>query len=170
MFGQLQLKTIQVEVFLEDYMIRAKIQPRGAMLVFLNDKQWPFLPLSDAEIFPLAAERQVNSIKQPSVVINKKYLKFICLTDPEESKDEQLLASKRAVAFYTGAFVVQGQLHVNQDARDQDLLDETKEYFAMSEASVYPIRKVSTSPTRHVPLLYLSRPLVQAYHTIVKKD
>jgi hypothetical protein len=166
MFGELQLKTFQAEIILEDYLVRAKIQPRGSMLVFLNDKQWPFLPLAEAEIYPLAVERQVNSIKQPSIVINKKYLKIISLTNEEEAKGEQLLASKRPVAFYTGVFVIQGQLHVNQDARAQDLLDETKDFFAMSDASIYPIRKVLTPPTRHVPLLYLSRALVQVYHTI----
>ncbi len=169
MFGELQLKTFQAEIVLEDYLIRAKIQPRGSMLVFLNDKQWPFLPLEDAEIYPLAVERQVNVIKQPSIVINNQYLKFISLTDEAEAKEEQLLASKRPVAFYTGVFVIQGQLHVNQDAKAQDLLDETKDYFAMSDASIYPIRKVLTPPTRRVPLLYLSRSLVQAYHSIEEK-
>jgi hypothetical protein len=166
MFGELQLKSLTVEIVLEDYLVRAKIQPRGAMLVFLNDKQWPFLPLEEAEIYPLAVERQINAIKKPNIVINKQYLKFISLTVDEEARGEHLLASKRPVAFYTGVFVIQGQLHVNQDARPQDLLDETKDYFAMSEASIYPIRKVLTAPTRRVPLLYLSRSLVQAYHTI----
>jgi hypothetical protein len=166
MFGQLQLKSFQAEVVLEDYLIRARLQPRGSMLVYLNDKQRPFLPFEEAEIYSLAVERQVNCIKQPEIVINKRYLKFICLTDDEEAKSEQLLASKRPVAFYTGVFVIQGQLHVNADARDQDLLDETKDFFAMSDVSIYPIRKVLTPPTRKVPLLFLSRSLVQIYHGV----
>lgn len=170
MFGELQLKSFQSELLLDDYLIRAKIQPRGAMLVFLNDKQWPFLPLAEVELYPLAVDRQVNCIKQPEMVINKQYLKFIALTDPEQAKAEQLLASKRTVALYIGEFVIQGQLHVNQDARDQDLLDETKDFFAMSEASIYPIRKILTPPTRRVPLLYLSRELVQAYHAVKAKS
>lgn len=84
----------------------------------------------------------------------------------EDAQGEQLLASKRPTAFYVGTFVIQGQLHVNQDARDQDLLDETKDFFAISEASVYPINKVMTTPTRRVPLLYLSRTMVQGYHVV----
>lgn len=169
MFGELQLKTFQAEVVLEDYLIRAKIQPRGSMLVYLNDRQRPFLPFDDVEIYPLALERQVNLIKQPEIIINKRYLKFLCLTDPEEAKSEQLLATKRPVAFYTGVFAIQGQLHVNADARDQDLLDETKDYFAMSDVSVFPIRKVLTPPARRVPVLFLSRSLVQAYHVVEQK-
>jgi len=169
MFGELQLKTFQAEVVLEDYLIRAKIQPRGSMLVYLNDRQRPFLPFEGVEIYPLALERQVNCIKQSEIIINKRYLKILCLTDEEEAQSEQLLASKRPVAFYTGAFAIQGQLHVNADARDQDLLDETKDYFAMSEVSIYPIRKVLTPPTRRAPVLYLSRSLVQAYHIVEQK-
>ncbi len=169
MFGELQLKTFQAEVILEDYLLRAKLQPRGSMLVYLNDKQRAFLPFEEAEIYPLAVERQVNCIKQPVIVVNKRYLKLLLLTSGEEAQREQLLASKRAVTFYTGIFVIQGQLHVNADARDQDLLDETKDFFAMSDASIYPIRKVLTPPTRHVPLLFLSRSLVQVYHVVEKK-
>jgi hypothetical protein len=168
MFGELQLKTFQAEIVLEDYLIRAKLQPRGSMLVYLNDRQRPFLPFDDAEIYPMAADRQVNVIKQPEIVVKKRYLKILCLTDEEEAKQEQLLATKRPVAFYAGVFVIQGQLHVNADARDQDLLDETKDFFAMSQASIYPIKKVMTAPTRHVPLLFLSRSLVQVYHVIQK--
>jgi hypothetical protein len=166
MFGDLQLKSIQTEVILNDFLIRAKLQPRGSMIVYLNDKQWPFLPMTEAEIYPLAFERQVNLIKQPTVVINKQFLKVIGLMDPEEAKAQQLLATKRTVALYTGEFIIQGQLHVNEDARDTDLLDETKDFFAMSEASIYPIRKVLTPPTRHIPLIFFSRELIQVYHAV----
>jgi hypothetical protein len=170
MFGELQLKTFQVEVVLDDHLIKAKIQPRGSMLVYLNDRRRPFLPFEEAEIYPLAVERQVNVVKQPEIVINKRFLKILSLVDEEEAQAEQLLASKRPVAFYTGEFVIQGQLHVNADAKDQDLLDETKDYFAMSEASIYPIKKIPTTPTRRVPLLFISRTLVQVYHIVAGKD
>jgi hypothetical protein len=168
MFGELQLKTYQAEVVLEDYLIKANVQPRGSMLVYLNDKQRPFLPFDDAEIYPLAVERQITCIKQPNIVLNKRYLKILVVPNEADAENEQLLASKRPVAVYTGFFVIQGQLHVNADARDQDLLDETKDYFAMSDASIYPIRKVLTPPTRRVPLLYLSRELIQVYHVVEK--
>jgi hypothetical protein len=168
MFGELQLKTYQAEIVLEDYLIKAKVQPRGSMLVYLNDRQRPFLPFDDAEIYPLAVERQVTSIKQPNIVLNKQYFKFLTLPNEEDAQNEQLLASKRPVAIYTGFFVIQGQLHVNADARDQDLLDETKDFFAMSDASIYPIRKVLTPPTRRVPALFLSRTLIQMYHVVEK--
>ena len=168
MFGELQLKTYQAEVVLEDYLIKAKIQPRGSMLVYLNDKQRPFLPFDDVEIYPLAVERQVACIKQPNIVVNKKYLKVLVVPDEADAQNEQLLTSKRPTAIYTGFFVIQGQLHVNADARDQDLLDETKDFFAVTEASIYPVRKVLTPPTRSVPLLYLSRGLVQGYHVVGK--
>ncbi len=170
MFGELQLKTFQVEVVLDDHLIKAKIQPRGSMLVYLNDRRRPFLPFEEAEIYPLAVERQVNVVKQPDIVINKRFLKILSLVDEQEAQSEQLLASKRPVAFYAGEFVIQGQLHVNADAKDQDLLDETKDYFAMSEASIYPIKKIPTSPTRRVPLLFISRTLVQVYHIVAGKD
>jgi hypothetical protein len=169
MFGELQLKTFQVEVILGDYLVRAKFQPRGAMLVYLSDRQRPFLPFDDVEIYPLAVERQVNCVKQPNVIFNKSYLKLLSLPDEEDAKGEQILASKRPVAIYIGAFAIRGQLHVNEDARDQDLLDETKDFFAISEASIYPLRKVATPPTRHVPLLYISRVMVQGYHVVEGK-
>ena len=169
MFGELRLKTFHAEVILEDFLVRATFQPRGSMLVYLNDKQRPFLPFENAEIQPLASDRQVGQVKQPLVVVNKRYLKILSLTEASEAAEEQLLASKRPVAFYTGHFAIQGQLHVNQDARNEDLLDETKDYFALSDVSIYPLRKVGTPPTRHVPMMFISRPLLQIYHVMEKK-
>ena len=166
MFGELQLKSYQVEVVLGEYLVRAKIQPRGAMLVYLSDRQRPFLPFDDVEIYPMAGDRQVNCVKQPNVIFNKSYLKLLTIPNEEDAKGEQVLASKRQAAFYTGTFAIQGQLHVNQDARDQDLLDETKDFFAISEASIYPLVKVASAPTRHVPLMFVSRTMIQAYHVV----
>jgi hypothetical protein len=97
-------------------------------------------------------------------------MKLHSIPDETDAQNEQLLATTRPVAIYTGFFVIQGQLHVNADARDQDLFDETKDYFAMSDASIYPIKKVLTPPTRNVPLLYLSRALIQVYHVVEKSS
>ena len=66
MFRQIELDSFQVELFLEDYLVKGNLQPRGDMLTYLNDRNWLHLPLRNAELFSLASDRRVASIKKES--------------------------------------------------------------------------------------------------------
>ncbi|MCI0399253.1 MAG: hypothetical protein L0332_31355 [Chloroflexi bacterium] len=169
MFGELQLTTYQVEALLPDYLFRGDLQPRGSFLTYLNDRTRPYLVFGAGEMFPLAADRQVGGMKQNTLVVSKQLLALLSVLDEAQARDAQLLASKRPVIFHVGAFAVQGQLHVNADARDDDLLDETRDFFAVSEASVFPLKALGASLTRRVPLVFLNRLQVQAYHVSTPK-
>jgi hypothetical protein len=165
MFGDLELATLHVEAILDEYLVRAILHPRGDVLTYMNDRRRPFIPLEDAELFPLSGSRQLNRIRQQSITFSKRKVLALSVPEKEETENLQLLASKRSVVFYVGHFAVQGDLHVNKDARDDDLLDETRDFFALTEASVYPISTVATAPTSHSSLLLISRIGVSLYHT-----
>lgn len=165
MFGELKLDTFQTEAVLPDYLFRADLRPRGSMLTYMNDRGRPFIPFENAELFSLAADRQVGGLRQSGIMtVNKSAILLLSLLKEEQAEKVQLLAAKRPVVFYVGFFAVQGQLHVNQDAHDEDVLEETKDFFALSQVSIYPLRPVATAPTRQVPLLLINRVRVQAYH------
>jgi hypothetical protein len=164
MFRELTLPTYQVETFSADFLWRANFKPRGGFLVYMNDRSRSFVPFDEVELFPVAVDRQVKGMKQNLMVVNKTYLQMISISNPEQVQTIQLLQSKRPAVFYTSHLAIQGQVHVNSDARDDDMLDDTKDFFALTEATVYPLRAMAVAPTRQVPLLLLNRVHIQSYH------
>jgi hypothetical protein len=163
---QVQATTFQVEVVLPDYLLRANFTPLGQMTTYLNDRARGNVRFADLEIAPLAVDRQVKAISQPLVTIDKRMVELISVTNPEQAAEIQVLQSKRPAVFYTAHFAIQGQIHINQDSRDDDMLDETRDFFPMTEVSIFPLRAVAAAPTRRVPLAMLSRAQVQLYHVL----
>lgn len=166
MFRQIELATLQIEAILQDYLLRGELQPRGQLVSYLNDRNWSFLPVKNAVFSALAADRRVGEIKQAASVINKNRLAVLSVLDEEEAAGVQLPAGTRPVIFYVAHFAVQGQLHARPDAPNEDILDDLHDYFAVTQATIFPVRPVAVMPTRQVPLLMISRPLTQAYQVV----
>jgi hypothetical protein len=164
MFREITFTSYQVEAFSTDFLIRGEFKPRGSLLIYVNDRTRSFAPFEEVELFPIAPDRQVKGIKQSQLIVNKNNLHTINILKSEQAQTVQLLQSKRPVVFYTSHLAVQGQLHVNNDSRNDDLLDDTREYFAISEATVYPLRAMAVTLTRQVPLLVINRLHIQSYH------
>lgn len=163
MFRQIELSTYKVEAILNDYLVRGDLKPRGQFLIYMNDKNWSYIPFTDAELCPLAVDRRVGVMKKALTVVNKASLEVLAIVSEEEARDIQLPISKRGAIFYTKKFAIQGLLHVSSDAPDEDLLDEMHQYYPVSEAAIYPLAPIATVPTERVPVLFISRPLIQAY-------
>lgn len=166
MFREIELVTIRVEAILQDYMLRCDLQPRGQLISFLNDKNWTYIPVKNAVLSPLAADRRVGEIKQATASINKDRLAALSVLEEEEAAQIQLPLGERPVVFYFTHFAVQGTLHVRSDAPDEDILDDLHDFFPVSKATIFPVRPVSAVPTRQVPLLLISRPLTQVYQVV----
>jgi hypothetical protein len=162
---ELQLTTYHIEFMLPDYWARADFKPLGAMVSYINDRTRSNVRFEEIELMPMAADRQVGSIKQSKVTVEKQNLVLISVPDHEEAQSIQVLQTKRPVIFYTSHFAVQGQLHANQDSRDDDLLDDARDYAALSEVTLFPLRQLGpTAITRKIPLLLLNQSYVQTYH------
>jgi hypothetical protein len=165
-FREIELMTLRVEAILQDYLLRCDLQPRGQLISFLNDKNWTNIPVKNAVLSPLAADRRVGEIKQAAASINKNRLAALSVLSEEEVAQIQLPLGERPVVFYIAQFAVQGTLHVRPDAPDEDILDDLHDFFPVSKASIFPVRPVAAVPTRQVPLLLISRPLIQAYQVV----
>jgi hypothetical protein len=164
MFRELTLTTYQVEALSADFLFRANFKPRGAFLIYMNDRTRSFVPFDDAELFPVAPDRQVKGIKQSLLVVNKSHFQIMSVINPEQVQTVQLLQSKRPAVFYTSHLAIQGQIHVNSDSRDDDMIDDTRDFLALTDATVYPLRAMAIVPTRQVPLLLINRLHIQSYH------
>lgn len=162
---ELQLTAYRVEIMLPDFWARASFKPLGPMLSYVNDRSRGNVRFEEIELMHLAVDRQVGCIKQAKVTVEKQNLVLIAVPDHEEAQSIQLLQNKRPVVFYTGRFAIQGQLHANQDARDDDLLDDARDYVALSEVTLFPLRQLgATAVSRKVPLLLVNQHYVQTYH------
>jgi hypothetical protein len=165
MFREIELETIQVEVILDDYVMQSDMQPRGDLGVYLNDRNWTFVPFQNAELLPLPMDRRVERVRRAQIVVNKQRMAVISVLREEQAEQIQLLSTTRPVVLYTSHFAVKGQLHVNTEAPQEDLLSEMHDFHGLTKVSVYPLREIATAPTASVPLLFIRRHLVQVYHS-----
>lgn len=168
MFREIELKTYQIEGILLDYLLKARLQPRGHLLAFLNDRNWEFIPFQDAELTPLAHDARVGGMRKDALSVNKGNLATVNVLDASQITDIQIPVASRPTIFHLGFFAVQGNLHVTSDAPDEDMMDDLHDYFPVTSASIYPIRPVSLAPTAKIPLLFVNRSLVQAYQVLKK--
>lgn len=166
MFGNIELATFPVEVILQDYLLKADLKPRGPFIQYLNDRNWSYIPFYNCEFAQLDPERKVGAIRQDLISLNKEQLAIISVLHVPDFADLQLVATKRAVLFYVRNFAVQGNLHVSEDLPNEDLLDDTRDFYGVSDASVYPVVPVATPLTSNVPLLAINRTIIQAYHAV----
>ncbi len=162
--GKLELPIFHVEVIMPAFLLRASFQPKGDLLIYMNDRRYDVARFDEVEMFPLMADAQVKGMKQNMMALSKKHTVGIVVLEPERLGNVMMLASKRPFVVYTDWFAIQGDLHVNADARDDDVFDETKDFFAITDAAIYPIRTLRKAPTRKVPLVALNRHAVYAYH------
>ena len=163
MFGEIRLEAFQVELILRDYLMRGEIRSRGDLFAYLNDRQWNFIPIMNAQLHPLSKERKIGAMKRADTLVNKSHIELLSVTNEEEAEKVHLSIYHRPVLVVLGHFVIQGDLHVSEDAPDQDILDELHDFFPVTDGSIFPIRSVATTPIEQVPLLFISRPAVQLY-------
>jgi hypothetical protein len=110
-------------------------------------------------------DRRVERVRRAQIVVNKQRMAVISVLREEQAEQIQLLSTTRPVVLYTSHFAVKGQLHVNTEAPQEDLLSEMHDFHGLTKVSVYPLREIATAPTASVPLLFIRRHLVQVYHS-----
>lgn len=164
MFGKLELPTFKAEVLTAGYLIRADFQPKGDTLIYLNDQRYSVIRYDNVEFFPIMPEAQVRGVKQDSMAVSKANIVGISVLDEDKLEKIQMMASKRPFIFYTAWYAVQGDLHVNPDSPADDVFDETRTFFAVTDAIIFPLRKVRMAPARKAPFFAINQNAVIAYH------
>ncbi len=160
----IKLATFHTQLFLDSFALKAIIKPLGDLLIYMNDNNRSTLPLTEVELFPLHADRQFKQVQQAQMTITKHFVAAIGLLNEPETEKMQLLRAKRPVIFYTNRLVVRGDLHVNEDAPDEDLLDDSRDFFPISNAKVFPIRPLPANLTMAFPIVLINHSAVRAYH------
>jgi hypothetical protein len=163
MFAEIQFTSIKIETVLTDYLIRGELHSRGDIVIFLNDRNYPTFSLYDCELHPLSSDRRVEVIRHSLVTIDKNSVYAVGVLDDGALENAHLAVSKREVTIYTGRFAVHGMLHVPEDAPDEDILDESRDFFGVSGGAIYPLSPVATNPHPSFPLILVNRLMIQAY-------
>ncbi len=167
---KIKLATFDVEVLTAQFLLRGSFQPRGELFTFLNDRRHSSFHFSDTKMMPTLTDYRIGTIKQEGININWHMIAYIACQEEGDIEQVQFVQSKRPVTFYTDTNAIRGNLHVNLDAHENDLLDETRDFLAVTEAAIYPMRALTNKPTRHVPLIALNRHRVIGYHVYQPKD
>lgn len=161
---ELKLPVYRVEVGLKSFLIRGDFQPRGDFVIYLNDSAHTYLRFEKVSLSPIYPDYQIRAITQPFISVNRRNIVYVAVLQSEQAELIQVMQSKRAVIFYTDWCAIQGNLHVNTESRDDDLLDRSREFYAVSDASIYPIRAINQSVASTAPCVLVNRQALTAYH------
>lgn len=166
MFSNLQrnITTYITEALTGDYLLRGRFQPLGGVFAYMNDHSRRFSLMLDIELLPLAVDRQAGAIKREEMTVNKSRFVLLSFLDEVQVREIQIMSSHRPVILYLDHVAVQGELHINADANDRDLLDETKNFYPLTNASIYPVHPLAAKPARQVPLCFVNTKYIYAYH------
>jgi len=165
---ELKLDTIDVEITTPDFTVNGGFKPIGELMTYLNDKRYTFFSLIDAEMRPQETGYQVKNIPQPIFNINRNAIIYFAVKNAEYLSKIQIMQAKREIVVYTNSLAIRGNFHVNPDARDTDLFDETRDFYAITDASIYPLRSMANPPVRKVPFIGINWHHVTAYHTVTE--
>jgi hypothetical protein len=160
----IQFESWKVEIGIPNFLVRATLQPRGDLMLFLNNLTYNSYSFSDTELLPLATDYHIKGVKQPTMAINRVVMAFVSILEADKASQIQLLQAKRPAVFYTDWFAVRGDLHVNSETPDDNLFDDKFEFFILTDATVYPLRPMAHKPTAKVPALAINRKTLLAYH------
>ncbi len=166
MFGELKLPRFPVEIITSDFLFKGMFEPKGDMLIYLNDDRYTVIRLDEVTLYPIKREAQIRGVKQPMMAINKQSIVAVTVLDEAKVTHISMLSSKRPFAAYTKNHAFRGSLHINADARDDDVFDETKSFFGVSDAEIYPLYAGRHQPTAKVPVMMLNQNQVLSYHPV----
>lgn len=160
----LVLPSYSFEALTPNFMFRGTFQPRGEIMTFTNDARYIYHTFDDVEMYPVEQGYQINCIKQRVINVNREQIIFISLQNKEDAQKVQVLAAKRPIVFYTDSFAIHGNLHANADFNDNDLIGEARDFVAISDAKIFPLKQTSCPLTMKVPILVLNRHQALGYH------
>lgn len=160
----LQFDYWNVELGIPSFLIKTRFQPRGDLLIFINNLTYLSFYFEDVEMLPLGTKYQFKGVKQPGMTINREAISFISILDESDREKVQVLAAKRTIVAYTEWFAIRGDLHVNTETPDENLFDEKFEFFPLTDVTIFPLRKIMAKPVQKVPALMLNRTAILGYH------
>jgi hypothetical protein len=159
-----QLSNYTVEVGIHNFLLKGTFSPRTDFFVFINDGDNATYPFTEAQLLPFSKEYQVPSIRQSLINLNRDLIAFISVLDTKQTSRLQYVQASRQVVFYTEWFAIRGELHVHGEKRDDDLLDTSHDFFALTHAEIHPLRPLHIQMNRKTPFIAINRHRVLAYN------
>ncbi|MBK6328848.1 MAG: hypothetical protein KA362_09605 [Chloroflexi bacterium] len=160
----IKLESWKIEIAIPNFLVRAALTPRGDLMIFLNNLTYTSFNFNDVEMMPLGTDFQVKGVKQSMINISRSAISYISVLEPHKAAQIQLLQSKRAIVFYTEWFAVRGDLHVNSETPNENLLDDKFHFFMLTDATIFPLRTMTARPIQKVPAVAFNRLEILAYH------
>lgn len=159
-----QLSSYNVEVGVHNFLLKGLFAPRSDFFVFINDPDHATYPFEEAQLLPLDVTYQVSGIRQNLINLNRDMVAFISVLETRQTERLQYVQASRRVVFYTEWFAIRGELHVHGEARDDDLLDTSHDFFALTHAEIHPLRPIAVKITRKMPFVAINRHRILAYN------
>jgi hypothetical protein len=160
---------ISVDVSAGNFLVRGEIEPRGDLVVYMNDENNSSFAILNAQFMPDGPEYKVPTIKQASITVNQEHIAFVGVINEEDVARIQFVQAARTAVFYTNWFAIRGNLHVHGETKEDELMEPTKNFYIVTDVSIFPIRQTTHEPQRKYPLVILNRTEIIGYHLYHKE-
>lgn len=160
---------ISVDISAGNFLVRGEIEPRGDLIVYMNDDNNTSFAIQNAQFMPDGPEYKVPTIKQSSITVNQEHLAFVGVIHEADLERIQFVQTSRTAVFYTNWFAIRGELHVHGETKEEELMEATKHFYAVTQASIFPIRQTTHTPHRTYPLVIINRSEIIGYHLYQKE-
>lgn len=150
-----------VEIFTPELAITGQLftPPGGALVDLFNQKDRPFLPLSDATLYPQqGGQRQPNPIGAVSFLVLRREHCLVTLSDqalPPTLPGQ----TAHCQVFVLAGFMLEGSIAIPSGSRLSDVLGRTHTFFPVGQVKLYS--------GLHLPIDVQDRPLAAFASAVV---
>jgi len=163
----LQARHYNVEMVTAQYLLSGKLEPFGALMIYLNHPERVTFLVRDVTATALDAANVAHVFHTDELWV---YRRDISLLHPRETLSPstmQLLPAKEKVRLVLPRFVVQATVYRGTDTAVGDMFDALSGYWIMAtETQIFPLQPVAAPVFREAHQLLINRAYVQSYQVL----
>jgi hypothetical protein len=157
-------KTYPVEVLTASYQISGEFQPRGNMIIFLNDANVSSLTITNATLMPLMPGARTGAIPSPELYVLKSEVQVLIIGDfpPEEA---QLMPKKLPLVCFTDTYAIRATFHVGAETQPADVFSVQSLFLPITDLDIFTLRPLTQEIGGQADLAFIYRPAVRVFQT-----
>ena len=163
-FGPAELPRYPVRVLTTTYYIQGGLETLGPIIAFMNDRDRDAFVFLDATVKPLTSG-PIGQMTRPVISVPKPEVIAMYVDDAAARSSIQTLRHIERCIIYMPYLVCRGEFHLGADTRWQDMLGMLPtDFFAFTNASVFPLAPLPGPFPQQADLVVLSRRHVKMMH------
>jgi hypothetical protein len=165
---ELKAHQYEVEFLTEHYVFAGVLEPRGLLMVYLNDVDRRTLPLRDVTATSLDTGSSVGSFKAGELFVRRDEISAIRLFARPSAQTVPLMPMADTLRLFTPRFAVQAVFHRGPETRLSDLFDGSGLWAPATDAKVYALFPTKHAVAVEAPMLIVNKTHIRFYQVVTE--